>query len=163
MKGNHALPNNHFRKTSLKIRVHHDPETKQRRMQEKKVQKAKAAWPMPLEKLRPVIRCPTIKYNRSERLGRGFTAAECSGAGLDYRHARRLGIAVDLRRRDSNQELLDKNVERIKTYLGKIKIYESAAEARKDGAKAYAKEIMPLVKARPSVGCISREEVASYE
>ncbi|CAD26179.1 60S RIBOSOMAL PROTEIN L13 [Encephalitozoon cuniculi GB-M1] len=163
MKGNHALPNNHFRKTSLKIRIHHDPETKARVMAEKKLRKAKALFPMPLKKLRPIVRCPTIKYNRNERLGRGFTAAECEKAGLDYRHARRLGIAVDLRRRDTNQEAFDKNVERIKTYLGKITIYESVKEARESGAKPYTKEIMPFVKPKPVVGSISREEVASYE
>ncbi|ADM11168.1 60S ribosomal protein L13 [Encephalitozoon intestinalis ATCC 50506] len=163
MKGNRILPNNHFRKTSLKIKVHHDPETKLRIMKEKKIRKAKSLFPMPLEKLRPIVRCPTIRYNRNERLGRGFTAAECNKAGLDYRHARRLGIAVDLRRRDTNQETLDKNAERIKTYLSKITIYESIQEAREKGAKPYAKEIMPLPKTKPVVESISREEIASYE
>lgn len=163
MKGNHILPNNHFRKTSLKIKVHHDPETKLRIMEEKKLQKAKSMFPIPLRKLRPIVRCPSIKYNRNERLGRGFTPAECEKAGLDYRHARRLGIAVDLRRRDTNQETLEKNADRIKAYLSKITIYESVKEAKERGAKPYAKEIMPLVKSKPVVGSISREEVASYE
>ncbi|KAG5859291.1 ribosomal protein L13 [Encephalitozoon hellem] len=163
MKGNHVLPNNHFRKTSLKIKVHHDPETKLRVMQEKKIRKAKSMFPIPLKKLRPVIRCPSIKYNRNERLGRGFTAVECEKAGLDYRHARRLGIAVDLRRRDTNLEALEKNVDRIKTYLSKITIYESVKEAKEKGAKPYAKKIMPFVKPKVVVGSISRDEVASYE
>lgn len=163
MKGNRVLPNNHFRKTSLKIRIHHDPETKLKVMEKKRLQKAKSMYPMPIEKLRPIVRCPGIRYNRNERLGRGFTAAECKGADLDYRHARRLGIAVDLRRRDSNQETLDKNTERIKTYLSKITVYENAKDAREKGAKLYTKTIMPLVQAKIVVPAISREEIDSYE
>lgn len=163
MRRNRELPNNHFRKTSLKIKVHHDPEGKLRRMQEKKLQKAKNMFPMPLEKLRPIVRCPTIRYNRNERLGRGFTIAECKGADLDYRRARRLGIAVDLRRRDSNQEILERNTERIKTYLSKITVYESVKEAKEKGAKLYTKDIMPLIKIKHTVPAISKEEIATYE
>ena len=55
------------------------------------------------------------------------------------------------------------NVERIKAYLGKITVDESVSESKSSGAKGYAKEIMPLEKRKPSVGCISRGEVASYE
>lgn len=163
MKGNRELPNNHFRKTSLKIKVHHDPEGKTRRMQLKKVNKAKGCFPMPSQKLRPIVRCSSLRFNRNERLGRGFTAEECKRAGLEYQHARRLGIAVDLRRRDSNQETLDKNIERIKTYLGKITIHESFEDAMKSGAKPYSKTIMPLVKAEYIVPAISEKDIASYE
>lgn len=38
--------------------------------------KAAAVAPRPIDKLRPVVRCPTIKYNRRVRAGRGFTLAE---------------------------------------------------------------------------------------
>ncbi|KAH9411825.1 ribosomal protein L13 [Ordospora pajunii] len=163
MKGNHALPNNHFRKTSLKIKVHHDPETKQKLMKQKRLQKAKMMYPMPLEKLRPIVRCPTVCHNRKERLGRGFTAAECEGAGIDYRYARRLGISVDLRRRDENKEAMCKNVERIKEYMSKITIHESVREAREKGAKLFTDVVMPYVKPDLVVHSISKEEIASYE
>jgi len=38
--------------------------------------KAAALAPRPVDKLRPIVRCPTIKYNRKVRAGRGFTFAE---------------------------------------------------------------------------------------
>lgn len=38
--------------------------------------KAAAVAPRPVDRLRPVVRCPTIKYNRRARSGRGFSLAE---------------------------------------------------------------------------------------
>lgn len=38
--------------------------------------KAAALAPRPVDKLRPIVRCPTIKYNRKVRAGRGFTLTE---------------------------------------------------------------------------------------
>lgn len=38
--------------------------------------KAAAVAPRPVDKLRPVVRCSSIKYNRRVRAGRGFTLAE---------------------------------------------------------------------------------------
>ena len=48
---------------------------KQRRRQAR-LSKAAAVAPRPVDKLRPVVRCPTIKYNRRVRAGRGFTLLE---------------------------------------------------------------------------------------
>ena len=41
-----------------------------------RLSKAAAVAPRPVDKLRPIVRCPTIKYNRRVRAGRGFTLAE---------------------------------------------------------------------------------------
>ncbi len=41
-----------------------------------RLQKAAAVAPRPVDKLRPVVRCPTLKYNRRVRAGRGFSLAE---------------------------------------------------------------------------------------
>ena len=38
--------------------------------------KAAAVAPRPVDLLRPVVRCPTIKHNRRLRAGKGFTLAE---------------------------------------------------------------------------------------
>lgn len=38
--------------------------------------KAVALAPRPVDKLKPIVRCPTIKYNRRVRAGRGFSLAE---------------------------------------------------------------------------------------
>lgn len=51
------------------------PGRKHRRRQAR-LQKAAAVAPRPVDKLRPVVRCPTLKYNRRVRAGRGFTLAE---------------------------------------------------------------------------------------
>ena len=71
--------------------------------------------PRPLGKLRPVVSCPTYKYNLKQRAGRGFTLEEIKvfdsrlkvvinilvpqAAGLSKKFARTIGIAVDHRRR----------------------------------------------------------------
>ena len=38
--------------------------------------KAAALAPRPVDKLKPIVRCPSIKYNRRVRAGRGFSLAE---------------------------------------------------------------------------------------
>ena len=35
--------------------------------------KAKQISPMPIDKLRPIVNCPSIRYGSKQRLGRGFT------------------------------------------------------------------------------------------
>ena len=51
------------------------PGSKKRR-RNARIQKAAAVAPRPVDKLRPIVRCPTIKYNRRVRAGRGFSLAE---------------------------------------------------------------------------------------
>jgi large subunit ribosomal protein L13e len=41
-----------------------------------RLSKAAAIAPRPVDKLRPIVRCPSIKYNRKVRAGRGFSLAE---------------------------------------------------------------------------------------
>ncbi len=49
---------------------------RKRRRREARLAKAAAVAPRPVDKLRPVVRCPTIKYNSRVRPGRGFTLSE---------------------------------------------------------------------------------------
>jgi large subunit ribosomal protein L13e len=51
------------------------PGAKSRRRDARRA-KAAAVAPRPVDKLRPIVRCPTIKHNRRVRAGRGFTLAE---------------------------------------------------------------------------------------
>lgn len=62
------------------------PGRKHRRRQAR-LQKAAAVAPRPVDKLRPVVRCPTIKYNRRVRAGRGFTLAELKVIALSRKTA----------------------------------------------------------------------------
>ncbi len=48
--------------------------------------------------LRPVVHCPTNKYNTKVRAGRGFTLAELKEAGISRKSALSVGVSVDHRR-----------------------------------------------------------------
>ncbi|KAJ5681568.1 uncharacterized protein N7477_001508, partial [Penicillium maclennaniae] len=74
---NNQIQKNHFRKDWQKrVRVHFDQPGRKHRRRENRIAKAAAVAPRPVDKLRPVVRCPTNKYNRRVRAGRGFTLAE---------------------------------------------------------------------------------------
>ena len=86
--------------------------------------KANLIAPNPTHKLRPVVRGQTNKYNTKIKLGRGFTPKELNEAGIKgLSYARSLGIAVDLRRKDTSKETLDLNAGRIKEYISRIILY----------------------------------------
>ena len=86
--------------------------------------KAALITPNPTHKLRPVVRGQTNKYNTKIKLGRGFTVKELKEAGIrGLSYARSLGIAIDLRRKDTSKETLDLNAGRIKEYLSRMILY----------------------------------------
>ena len=51
--------------------------------------KAVAVAPRPVDKLRPVVRCPGIKYNRRVRTGRGFSLAELKVLPIPHQPSRK--------------------------------------------------------------------------
>lgn len=61
-----------------------------RKVRRRKTRAAKAAAvaPRPLKTLKPVVRCPTLKYNIKTRTGRGFTLAELKDAGMSKKEVR---------------------------------------------------------------------------
>ena len=104
-----------------------------------RIAKAKLIAPNPTHKLRPIVRGQTNKYNSKVRLGKGFTVAELKEAqinGINY--ARSLGIAIDLKRKDTCKETTSLNAQRIKDYVSRMILYP-----RKEGKldkKAQVKE-----------------------
>lgn len=160
MKHNNELSNNHFRKTAITYKTWFDQPAKKLKRRAERKKKEKRCYPMPLSKLRPIVRCPTIRYNTKERLGRGFTPEECKAAGLEVFYARKIGISVDYRRKNRNMEAFNQNVDRLKTYTSKLTIYENRKEAIKSGAKQIKGKIMPLIKKVPVVEAIKVEEIA---
>lgn len=162
MKRNNALPSNHFKKTAQMVRTWHNQPARHARRNAARKEKARECFPVPTQKLRPEVRCPTIRYNKKVRLGKGFTAEECKAAGLDYKYARTIGISVDLRRNNRNLEAFNINVQRLTDYLGKITIYKSFKEAKQAGAQQHIGEIMPIVKSTPVVSTITVDEIASF-
>ena len=72
------VPNAHFKKHWERwVRTWFDQPGQKKRRRTKRLQKAKAVAPRPASgPVRPVVRCPTFKYNTKVRFGRGFTYEE---------------------------------------------------------------------------------------
>merc|ERR1712133_223290 len=95
--------------------------------------KAVAVAPRPLKTLRPVVRCPTLRYNIKERTGRGFTLQELKDAGFSKKEAQTIGISVDPRRRNRSVEALQLNVQRLKEYKAKLILFPIRASKPRKG------------------------------
>jgi len=92
--------------------------------------------------LRPAVRGQTNRYNSKIKLGRGFTAAELKLAGVNsLAQARSIGIAVDLRRKDTCNETLNMNANRVKTYLSKIIVHRAIKKDSKNVPSKLYKEL----------------------
>ncbi|OAG44836.1 hypothetical protein AYO21_00798 [Fonsecaea monophora] len=142
IKHNQQLPNNHFHKDwQRRVRVHFDQAGRKSRRRAARLAKAAAVAPRPVDKLRPVVRCPTIKYNRRARAGRGFTLTELKEAGIPRKLAPTIGIAVDARRVDTNQETLALNVSRLKAYKARLILFprKSGQHKKLDSSEADVK------------------------
>merc|ERR1712060_617185 len=83
--------------------------------------------------LRPVVHPPTQRYNMKLRLGKGFTLDELREAKIPVKKAITIGISVDHRRRNRCAESLQANVDRLKVYLSKLKVFP--AKSGKKGVK----------------------------
>eukprot|EP00941_MAST-03F_sp_MAST-3F-sp1_P002208 g2208.t1 len=125
VKNNNIIPNQHFHKQwqkRVKTWFNQAPSKKSRRLARK--EKAQKSGTRPTAgALRPQVRCPTIKYNSRVRAGRGFTKAELKEAGVNPKEARQIGIAVDLRRRNTSVEGFQANVQRLKAYKARLVVF----------------------------------------
>ena len=125
VKHNNVVPNQHFHKdwqNRVKTWFDQAPRKKQRRLARAK--KAAAISPRPAAgPLRPVVHCPTQRYNMKVRAGRGFSLEELKAAKISKKFARTIGIAVDHRRRNKSQESLQANVDRLKEYQSKLILF----------------------------------------
>ncbi|EPR79953.1 60S ribosomal protein L13 [Spraguea lophii 42_110] len=161
MRGNQMLPNNHFNKGSMKFKNWFNQPMRALKRKEVREQKSKICYPNPLKKLRPVVRCCSMRYNKKVRLGRGFTKMEIEKAGMDIKYAISVGIAVDLRRKNKNEEGLEENVKRLMDYKNKLKFFTTVREARDNKIEQYKGEIMKPVNIIPEVKGIKVEEIAT--
>lgn len=161
MKNNHPIPNNHFKKTAKRYRTTFHLPARALKRKETREKNASKLYPAPLKTLKPIVRCPTLRHNRKERLGRGFTPEECQAAGISYLEAPLKRISVDLRRRNQNRETFDQNVLRLKTYLSKVVVFGSKKEARDSKMKQHTKIIMPIVRKKPVVEAIKISDIDS--
>lgn len=124
IRGNRVIPNAHFHKDWQRyIKTWFDQPARKKRRHQKRVEKAKRIAPRPLEKLRPIVRCPTARFNMRLRQGRGFTIEELKTAGISAKVAQTIGIAVDKRRKNRSVESLQQNVQRLKEYKSKLIVF----------------------------------------
>ena len=117
-KRNGMIPNAHFHKDwDYHVKCHFNQPGKKKSRRTLREKKLAAIAPRPAAGfIRPVVRCPTFKYNTKERLGRGFTLSELKAAKISHKLAKSIGISVDHRRRNLSAETQDANVQRLKSY-----------------------------------------------
>lgn len=146
LKGNNVVANVHcHKKWQTRVKVHLNQAGKKKSRRIKRAAKAAAIAPRPTGgALRPVIRCPTFKYNTKIRAGRGFTLDELREAGISVKKAPTIGISVDHRRKSRSVEALQINAARLKQYMGNLVVYKKG----KGEAPAVAQlkgTVMPIV------------------
>lgn len=114
---------------------------RKKRRHTNRIKKARQIAPRPIRgPLRPIVRCPTFRYNAKIRAGRGFTLQELKAAKIDKNFAKTIGIAVDYRRRNKSVESLQANVQRLKEYRSKLILFPRKLSKPKKG-DANAEEI----------------------
>jgi len=125
MRHNNAIPANRFRKHwQERIRTWFDQPGRKKRRRLARARKAEKLGKRPLAgPLRPVVHCPTQRYNWRVRCGRGFTLEELRAAGISPKLAPTIGIAVDHRRRNRSDESLQCNVARLKEYISRLVVF----------------------------------------
>ena len=125
VRHNNMLHNVHLKfDWQNKVKTWYNQPGRKHRRRVLRLRKAKLAEPNPTHKLRPIVRGQTNKYNTKIKLGKGFTEKELKEAGIrGLSYARSLGIAVDLRRKDTSKETLDLNAGRIKEYISRMILY----------------------------------------
>ena len=77
-KRNNMIPNGHFHKDwQVRVKTWFNQPMRKARRRKNRIKKARAIAPRPVAgPLRPIVRCPTFKYNNKVRAGRGFTIEE---------------------------------------------------------------------------------------
>jgi large subunit ribosomal protein L13e len=149
VKHNNQIPNLHFHKKycessrgPLKVKLALNQAARKKSRRVKRAAKAAKIAPAPVEKLRPVVHCPTQKYSSKTRLGKGFTMEELKVAGLHPSYAQTVGIAIDWRRRNKSEESLNLNVDRLKAYKASLVILKKG-----DAAPAQVKGVIQPIPA----------------
>ena len=125
VRHNNMLHNVHLKfDWQNKVKTWYNQPGRKHRRRVLRLKKAKLTEPNPTHKLRPIVRGQTNKYNTKIKLGKGFTEKELKEGGIrGLSYARSLGIAVDLRRKDTSKETLDLNAGRIKEYISRMILY----------------------------------------
>lgn len=137
VRSNYQIPNAHFHKHWQRNGVRtwfNQPARKLRRLAARR-ERAAELFPRPTETLRPAVRCPTNKYNKRQRVGRGFTLEELKAAKIGVAFARSIGITVDHRRKNKSVEGFQVNVQRLKAYKERVVLYPRHPDAKTEARR----------------------------
>jgi large subunit ribosomal protein L13e len=156
VKHNNVVPNIHCHKKycessrgPLKVKLSLNQASRKKSRRLARAKKAALIAPAPLQKLRPIVHCPTQKYSAKTRLGKGFTLEELKAVKLTPKYARTVGIAVDHRRSNKSNESLELNVERLKTYVSNLVVLKKGQEA--SGLSQLKGTIQPIDRTKPAL------------
>ncbi|CAG5115156.1 unnamed protein product [Candidula unifasciata] len=113
-KRNNIIPNGHFHKDWQRmVKTWFNQPLRKKRNHAACAKKAAAIAAQPVTGLlRPIVRCPTFKYDTKIRFGR-----------VNKKVARTIGISVDYHRRSMSIESLQQNLQRTKEYKTKLIIF----------------------------------------
>jgi large subunit ribosomal protein L13e len=140
VRHNNIIPNQHFhKKWARRVKTWFAQPMQKKSRRDKRNAKSGAAAPAPADSLRPLVQCPTRRYNTKQKLGRGFTLDELRGAGINPKLAVTIGISVDHRRTNKSEESFNLNVNRLKDYKARLVVFpkrNGAKYARKGDASA---------------------------
>ena len=161
VRHNNIVPHQHFHKDwDKRVKTWFNQPAQKKVRRDKRKLKAATIAPAPVSgDLRPVVRCPTRKYNSKVKLGRGFSLAELKAAKISPKLAGTIGISVDHRRTNKSEEAMAANVDRLAEYKAKLVVFPK--KGGKKGVKkgdtpaAAAKEIGQCtvnLNAKPAVG-----------
>ncbi|CAO2640183.1 60S ribosomal protein L13 [Lemmus lemmus] len=131
----------------LKPHFHKDWQQRARKIRRRKARQAKAhriALRHASRPIRPIVRCPTVRYHTKVRAGQGFRLEELRVAGIHKKVARTIGISVDPRRRNKSTESLQANVQRLKEYRSKLILFPRKPSAPKKGDSSLTGSVMPI-------------------
>ncbi len=140
VRHNNEIPHQHFHKDwDKRVKTWFNQPAQKKIRRDRRKEKAAAIAPRPVSgDLKPVVHCPTRKYNSKVKLGRGFSLAELAAAKISAKVAPTIGISVDHRRTNKSQETLDANVKRLVEYKNKLVVFP-----KRSGKKAVKKGDTP--------------------
>ena len=157
---NNVVPNDHLRKDWYRrVKTYFDDPARKVRRQNARAARAKRIAPRPVEgPLRPIVHCPTVRYNTRIRLGRGFTHDELVAAGFDPSRAPFMGIAVDKFRKHSTDTLKATNVERLTAFKNKMVRVKTKTEKLPEGVSQPQLFAVPQTETQIQWRVIQNEE-----
>lgn len=135
VKHNNVIPNVHMRKHWQRglVKTFFNQAANKKSRIIRRQERATRLEPRPVQLLRPAVRAMTQRYNRRQRIGRGFTLQEIKAAGLGAAFARTIGIAVDHRRKNKSVEAFQINVQRLKQFREKLVLFPRHENKPKKG------------------------------